>query len=80
MDHGEGDAVPDIRAMQSLDLLNQTLADLARFTEALPACLSDSPVDLTPAFDTLILRDVATRLAGDDDDSDTVTAGELAFF
>lgn len=80
MEHGPDAKVPDIRALQNLDLLNQTLADLARFSAVLPHFLAGGTVDMTDAFNTLILRDIALRLAGEEEAVDTSAAGELAFF
>lgn len=80
LEHGTGAAAADIRALQSLDLLNQTLADLARFSAVLSGFVPSESFDMTEAFDTLILRDVALRLAGEDEALDTTPAGEFAFF
>ncbi len=54
----------DLHNIQHLDLLTQTLADIARFTEKIAMQATDSVVDLDDALAVLQLRDLRQGLAG----------------
>ena len=70
----------DLRVLQSLDLLTQTLADLARFTAAAAPLLPMTALPLAPAIETLTLRAIADRLSGADDASQDLASGDLSLF
>ena len=77
---GSGGRSNDVRAMQNLDLLTQTLADLTRFTAAIVPLLPAAPLGLSPALDTLTLRAIADRLRGHQDEQSDLASGDLALF
>lgn len=75
-----GERSSDVRAMQNLDLLTQTLADLTRFMAAVVPLLPADPLMLSPALDTLTLRGIADRLCGQEDEAPGLASGDLALF
>ena len=75
-----GERSSDVRMLQSLDLLTQTLADLTRFTAAAAPLLPREPLQLCPALATLTLRGIADRLNGHEDVPQDLASGDLALF
>ncbi|MFZ3580540.1 hypothetical protein ACOI1H_00025 [Loktanella sp. DJP18] len=75
-----GERSSDVRTLQYLDLLTQTLADLTRFTAAVVPLLPAAPLILSPALETLTLRGIADRLCGQDDEVPGLVSGDLALF
>ncbi len=81
LEHSSFGRGPDLRSLQNLDLLTQTLADLVRFTHVLNSDLPVVLVDPSTALQQLTLRGVAACLGcssgvSDDDWSE----GDLAVF
>ena len=70
----------DVRMLQNLDLLTQTLADLTRFTAAVAPLLPTEPLMLVPALESLTLRGIADRLRGAEDEPSDQASGDLALF
>ena len=76
-----GERTVDVRTLQSLDLLTQTLADLTRFTAAVGPLLPAVPLLVSPALETLTLRAISDRLMGADEVMPPDRAsGDLALF
>ena len=75
------DRSAEVRTLQSLDLLTQTLADLTRFTAAVAPLLPAEPLVLSPALETLTLRAICDRLSGTDEaPQQNAASGDLALF
>lgn len=77
---GAGARSNDVRMLQNLDLLTQTLADLTRFTAAVAPLLPREPLSLVPALETLALRGIADRLSGAAESSSDLASGDLSLF
>ena len=77
---GPRDRSQDLRILQDLDLLTQTLSDLTRFTVAVAPLVPEGQIDPSPALDTLLLRGVAHRLSGEAEPTLDRASGDLALF
>ena len=80
MDHGNTRRNQDLQNIQDLDLLVQTLVDLARFAHTLAPSLPVVEVHPEPAIESMTLRGLATRLSGDDSDLADTEQGEVCVF
>ncbi|MBU0780987.1 MAG: hypothetical protein KKI16_11560 [Alphaproteobacteria bacterium] len=80
MDHGQTRREHDLRNVQNLDLLAQTLADLGRFTQALAPMLTTLAVSPGTATGGMALRGVADRLAGAAVDLPEDAGGDVCVF
>lgn len=67
------------QSIQHMDLLTQTLADFARFTEMIVVQVPDHTVNLEDALAVLHLRDLRQSLAGQCDHS-TCDSGHVDVF
>ena len=76
-----GARAADVRSLQNLDLLTQTLADLTRFLAAVGPLMPAEPLVLSPALETLTLRAISDRLRGADDaPQQDAASGDFALF
>jgi hypothetical protein len=80
MDHSQTRREHDLRNVQNLDLLAQTLADLGRFTQALAPMLTTLAVSPSTATGGMALRGVADRLAGTAEDTVNDASGDVCVF
>ncbi|WP_386679806.1 hypothetical protein [Loktanella sp. R86503] len=80
MDHGVMGQNLDLRVIQQLDLLAQTLVDLSRFTQALAPHLDSFAVRPDIARQVMTLRAIADRLDGRISDISDIDGGEVCVF